>query len=102
MARQTMEEKIKDLLDANDVVFDHTEGNTHIFMGKQHSKGIDNPYIITGNIREKEIDWECSCRAFEFNDTCKHIGCAEAIVIRDKHRTTMVLITYDSEGHENP
>ena len=100
MVRQTMEEKVKAILNAKDVVFDHTEGNTHIFMGKQHSKGVDNPYIITGNIREKEIDWECSCRAFEFADTCKHIESAKIILVRDKHRTTMVLITYDEEGFE--
>jgi len=87
MAKQTMEEKVKGLLDAKDVVFDHTEGNTHFFMGKQHSNGVNDPYVITAEIREKELDWECSCKAFEFADTCKHIECAKELLIRLELRT---------------
>jgi len=98
MAKQTMEEKVKGLLDAKDVVFFHTEGNTHFFMGKQHSNGVENPYIITAEIREKELDWECSCKAFEFADTCKHIESAKIILVRDKHRTTMILIPSSYSG----
>ena len=41
----------------------------------------------------KEIEWSCTCRWAEYHDECKHILAATMIMLRDKLRTEIKLMS---------
>ena len=84
--KQTREEKVLEIIEKGEISYSHTDGNTIVFQAKQHSKTVDNPYLIQGKISEKDIiEWYCPCRAWEYSDNgCKHTDSADIMLKRDE------------------
>ena len=84
--KQTREEKVIEIIESGEISYSHTNGNTIIFQAKQHTKSVDNPYLIEGKINDKDIiEWYCTCRAWEYSDNgCKHTDSADIMLKRDE------------------
>ena len=75
---EVLKARAKELIDKDEVIYDHTNGNTHYFKGKGHKQNDLDTYDITCEIaiESNELVWACSCVYNEYHDDCKHtIAC---------------------------
>ena len=90
MTRQTMQEKIQDILNADAIEYIGTTGNTAYFESTSLSdKSIRyKEEIVIGE--DDSLTGECDCPALQWSKadpkTCKHIGSAIAMMKRDDIR----------------
>ena len=103
MVKQTMEEKVKEIIDAKAIAYSQHDGNKIYFQsGSLKRDGI--LYIIEGTItQDNKIDWECDCPAYQWSKadprTCKHIGSAEEVMKSDDSiRREYKIIEGDDSG----
>ena len=99
MTRQTMEEKIKEILNANAIEYICTTGNTAYFKSTSLSEdGIvyDTEIIIT---EDNSLVGECQCPAIQWSKekpkTCKHIESAIEMMKRDGIRMEYKALSND-------
>jgi len=105
MVRQTMEEKINDILNANACSYSNTQGNDIYFFTKSITpERSGDEYKQEARINTDDtLTWECECLAFthsrEEPKSCKHIGSAKEVLKNDSSiRTHYVLIEGDDSG----
>ena len=103
MTKQTMEEKIKEIIDAKAIDYAKHDGN-RIYFQAGSLKRDKILYVIEGTINEdNKIHWECDCPAYQWNRedprTCKHIGSAEEVMKNDDSiRREYKIIEGDDSG----
>jgi len=103
MVRQTMEEKVKGILDANACKYDNTQGNT-IFFFTMSLTGSGEEYKQEAEIHDDNtLTWECECLAYTHSKadpkTCKHVGSAKEVLKNDDSiRVEYKMIVGDSNG----
>jgi len=101
MTRQTMEQKIQDILDAGAIEYISTNGNTAYFESTSLSdKSIRYKEEIVISDDDK-LSGECDCPALQWSKadpkTCKHIGSAIAMMKRDGIRMEYKAMSNDDD-----
>ena len=101
MTRQTMEQKVQDILDASAIKYNGTKGNLVEFEAKSLSDdGVTyDTEIIIGE--DNSLVGGCQCPAIQWSKadpkTCKHIGSAIAMMKRDGIRMEYKAFSNDDE-----
>ena len=108
---EVLKARAKELIDKDEVVYDHTNGNTHYFKGKGHKQHDLMIYEITGEILViNEIKWSCSCVYNEYHDDCKHtIACVMLMKqwvgtnkeLRDEYKALSSDVDKDKHYHDD-
>ena len=105
MTRQTMEDKVRDILDAGAIKYNGTNGNYVEFESTSLSEdGIkyDTEIIIT---QDNNLVGGCQCPALQWSKekpkTCKHIESAIEMMKRDGIRMEYKAMSNDDEATIN-
>ena len=104
MTRQTMEQKVQDILDADAIEYIGTNGNVVEFKSTSLCEdGVvyDTEIIIT---EDNSLVGECQCPAIMWSKadpkTCKHIESAIVMMKRDSIRMEYKALSNDESNHD--